>query len=907
MDTTILEVALGLVLIYALMALLVTTLQEVVIGAFSRDRTRNLHHMLDEVLRHDRRLKQDLLNQPLVQAMYQGSQSEPGLMRASGPGELDAQTFTQALLVTLAQRLPAAQRVNTLPGDHPSQRWATPQAFMDALSDNGSGASDHVVSALRGLLPGRSASWPDFEAAIAQWYEHAGDRARGWYKRRALGWTLVLGTGLTVALNADTGLIASRLGQDPQTRSALAGIAREVAYAQGGAASTPRPADTPAELPPLARFSAGIVDAQNQLLPALTADKSLAAFAVKTNDKDKDRSLAASQALNWLRTLPIIRAQVERALTQTGCDQSATASSACTPPSPADAACDWPAGDPLRGAHGCLINLSVWVAAATTASTDPAVQQAMQRAAVALERSKQALAELRLGQTDQNVLALFEAQPDRFARCAAAATSPADLRQCLAPAAAAFSRIPLGWRDDLLTTQWCSVVVGTAAQARHQVGSHWGCDAAVAANPKLGLPAMGLEPDGARALLRVLGGYALTVLAISLGAPYWFDLLGRVAQLRAGGATQRERAAQAAGAGTQPLPELATRGSTGDQRVSGSPPSGPLDNAPAGEAPLTEREWTAVQQRLNVPATGQPDGATRQAIRAYNSEQGLPGGDALSAQGYALLIGRETQALAQVLASSGTVPTLGHAHPQAAALAQALMRLTGFPGRIPVAQQAIITADTRAMAVLWQLKQQVGAAPAPGALVNAQVVQLADSQPASLDIIDPVAAILDPAAAVYARLAAPWMDWALGELGVLEQDATSRAASNPRICTYLDSASAGLGDSGDHTAWCGAFVAWVVKQHNAALLAAPALPAPPAAAARAASWQGWGTAVASGLELLGDVVLLLPQAPGTSGHVGFCVHQDATHVWLLAGNQRKGSRAAIERYPRGQVVYVGRG
>jgi len=32
-----------------------------------------------------------------------------------------------------------------------------------------------------------------------------------------------------------------------------------------------------------------------------------------------------------------------------------------------------------------------------------------------------------------------------------------------------------------------------------------------------------------------LAGWALTILAISLGAPFWFDLLGRFSRLRASG------------------------------------------------------------------------------------------------------------------------------------------------------------------------------------------------------------------------------------------------------------------------------------------------------------------------------------------------------------------------------------
>jgi hypothetical protein len=48
----------------------------------------------------------------------------------------------------------------------------------------------------------------------------------------------------------------------------------------------------------------------------------------------------------------------------------------------------------------------------------------------------------------------------------------------------------------------------------------------------------GLTPSGVGEWLTALAGWAITALALSLGAPFWFDLLGKVGALRGSGTTE---------------------------------------------------------------------------------------------------------------------------------------------------------------------------------------------------------------------------------------------------------------------------------------------------------------------------------------------------------------------------------
>jgi hypothetical protein len=52
-------------------------------------------------------------------------------------------------------------------------------------------------------------------------------------------------------------------------------------------------------------------------------------------------------------------------------------------------------------------------------------------------------------------------------------------------------------------------------------------------------------PSGAGAWASKIIGLLVSILAISLGAPFWFDILNRVMQVRAAGASPREKKPQA--------------------------------------------------------------------------------------------------------------------------------------------------------------------------------------------------------------------------------------------------------------------------------------------------------------------------------------------------------------------------
>ena len=129
----------------------------------------------------------------------------------------------------------------------------------------------------------------------------------------------------------------------------------------------------------------------------------------------------------------------------------------------------------------------------------------------------------------------------------------------------------------------------------------------------------------------------------------------------------------------------------------------------------------------------------------------------------------------------------------------------------------------------------------------------------------------------------PWMDTALGEVGVAEYAGMHNA--NPRILEYFQASRYwGTDDTSAVNAWCGSFVAWVMQQHGY----------PPVRAAyRARSWNDFGKPVQS--PVYGAIGI---KSRRGGGHVAFVMgRNDASdRLYMLGGNQ--GNRVQVSNYRR---------
>lgn len=117
----------------------------------------------------------------------------------------------------------------------------------------------------------------------------------------------------------------------------------------------------------------------------------------------------------------------------------------------------------------------------------------------------------------------------------------------------------------------------------------------------------------------------------------------------------------------------------------------------------------------------------------------------------------------------------------------------------------------------------------------------------------------------------PWMKTARDELGQTE---VRGARANARILEYFTASSFwGSDDSGGANAWCGSFVAWVMKKNGYT---------PVRDAFRAKEWKAFGKEIATPVH---GAIAIKSRSGG--GHVAFVVGKssDGKALYMLGGNQ----------------------
>lgn len=141
-----------------------------------------------------------------------------------------------------------------------------------------------------------------------------------------------------------------------------------------------------------------------------------------------------------------------------------------------------------------------------------------------------------------------------------------------------------------------------------------------------------------------------------------------------------------------------------------------------------------------------------------------------------------------------------------------------------------------------------------------------------------------------------WLGVARAQIGLAEIPGPKH---NKTILNWLTRLRAWW--SNDETPWCGVFVAYCMQEVG--------LPFPKYYM-RAKDWAPWGVGI-SAQRLAPGAVLVFERKGG--GHVGFYVGEDATHYYVLGGNQSNAvniskiakSRLVASRWPLGQQVIGG--
>ncbi|ARN19946.1 M15 family metallopeptidase [Piscinibacter gummiphilus] len=244
MDMRFIEVCIGLVLVFALTSLLVTTVTEIWASMRGR-RGANLELALRSMLADDpaqggwrgmlfrHRKPTDftdaLLNHPLLVSQSQGQAHEQGK-----PSYLPGDLVVSALLDLLGGQENGQSK----------PRAETPRLMLGALASTKGGDTpppEGLMRSLETLSKGVETDWQAYERRLVAWFDSIGERSIGWYKRWNQMRLGAFGFLIAVLFNINPIVVASRLWNEEPLRRATVAVAQSTneAFVASQAASSP--------------------------------------------------------------------------------------------------------------------------------------------------------------------------------------------------------------------------------------------------------------------------------------------------------------------------------------------------------------------------------------------------------------------------------------------------------------------------------------------------------------------------------------------------------------------------------------------------------------------------------------------------------------------------------------------
>lgn len=224
MDTRMLEVVMGLILVLALVSLLAAVMHEAFVAKLGRRGdvlTLALCSLLGEnqvtnVWRMRRSsdvtpFSKGLLEHPLLVSQVLGAVGDP--VKGKAASYLDSRVFVSALLAYGNERAG--------PG---AARPAGPAAWVSLLAEpsvHQTPPRKELVDALRAMLGGVEQDWPGFERRLCAWYDSVMDRATGWFQRDTQFRLFLFGLLIAAVGNINPLVIGDRLWNDPLVRAAF--------------------------------------------------------------------------------------------------------------------------------------------------------------------------------------------------------------------------------------------------------------------------------------------------------------------------------------------------------------------------------------------------------------------------------------------------------------------------------------------------------------------------------------------------------------------------------------------------------------------------------------------------------------------------------------------------------------
>lgn len=271
LNSTVLDLAIGLVFIFLLLAIICTTTNEWISGIFDL-RAKTLEKAISQLLDDQKNASgktflAEFYSHPLIAGMMApGKDSSPG-----HPSYLSSRTFA-----TTVMDLATAGKFGSI-------TFADLETGIKSLPDG------DVKTALLALIQNAQGDLDKAKGAIEQWFDDTMRRASGWYKRHLQVVTVCTAIVLTVATDADTLRIGHLLWTSPTERALLVSQAQN----RVTAASTQTQIEYPDKNKPL--------EPRQKLKPDEL--KTLQSILGWTGEQPRDLSGWLSRAGGWLLSI----------------------------------------------------------------------------------------------------------------------------------------------------------------------------------------------------------------------------------------------------------------------------------------------------------------------------------------------------------------------------------------------------------------------------------------------------------------------------------------------------------------------------------------------------------------------------------------------------------------------------
>ena len=209
LGSTILEVAVGAIFVYLLLAVFCTTVNEW-LASMLQARAGTLKQAISELL-NDQSVGE---GKAFLSAFYDHPVITSMMKKCAHPSYLPSRTFSTAVMDLATS------------GVKGTITFADLETGIKKLPDG------DVKTALLALIQNAHGDLTRAQANIETWFNDAMDRASEWYRKRMQVWTIVIAAVLTIATNADTFNMLRHFWVDPTIRSTIVAQAGQAQAAQ---------------------------------------------------------------------------------------------------------------------------------------------------------------------------------------------------------------------------------------------------------------------------------------------------------------------------------------------------------------------------------------------------------------------------------------------------------------------------------------------------------------------------------------------------------------------------------------------------------------------------------------------------------------------------------------------------